>query len=533
MALAERNSQSLNISGTLSMTGGTIHQDAFNSPLTFDGTTTTQTVVINPSSDPATIDSFKSLSAPVTNLEFQVADGAASDDLVVSAALLVPSFTKTGDGRMLLDSLSNAGPIGVNAGTLALGTGAALTNTATPITIADGATLELRQVLNAKPIDATGDGVGGEGAIFQAPSTVGQLFGPITFSSIFGLSLGSGDASSTTVLSGNSPSGANTLLTKIGDGTLILDSGFTFTDSATDLVAGTLQVDGTMPGTVFLDGAGAVLKGTGMVGPVTSLAGGTLAPGDSPGIINTGSLSLNSATTLTEEIFGPTVGVDYDQTNVTGTVALGDADLDLNFAAFTPANGTTEEESTLFISGPGVLGNNTDPDNGSGNPDAGLTAVILTQPLNGTVTLNSDGSFTYIPTDPLFHGTDTFTYRAFDGTALRRPRYGHAVHQLGEPGPGRPMDDGYTTGEDTPLVVAAPGVLANDRDPDNARRPIRPRVPRRLPRRRPGSFGPSPPSAPTARSSSRRWRASTGSTASGTRSPTAWFSATWRPSRST
>ena len=33
---------------------------------------------------------------------------------------------------------------------------------------------------------------------------------------------------------------------------------------------------------------------------------------------------------------------------------------------------------------------------------------------NGTVTLNADGSFTYVPRR-LFNGTDTFQYRAFDG----------------------------------------------------------------------------------------------------------------------
>jgi VCBS repeat-containing protein len=57
-----------------------------------------------------------------------------------------------------------------------------------------------------------------------------------------------------------------------------------------------------------------------------------------------------------------------------------------------------------------VLGNDTDPD---GDP---LTAALESGPSHGTVTLNADGSFDYTP-DADFNGTDTFTYKANDGTA--------------------------------------------------------------------------------------------------------------------
>ncbi len=42
-----------------------------------------------------------------------------------------------------------------------------------------------------------------------------------------------------------------------------------------------------------------------------------------------------------------------------------------------------------------------------------MTAVILTGPANGTVTLLADGLFTYKPNTG-FSGTDTFTYRVLD-----------------------------------------------------------------------------------------------------------------------
>jgi hypothetical protein len=58
-----------------------------------------------------------------------------------------------------------------------------------------------------------------------------------------------------------------------------------------------------------------------------------------------------------------------------------------------------------------VLGNDTDPDVGDL-----LTAIPVDNPTNGTLTLNSDGSFTYEP-NLNFFGTDSFTYLANDGTA--------------------------------------------------------------------------------------------------------------------
>src|SRR5213080_4398308 len=49
-------------------------------------------------------------------------------------------------------------------------------------------------------------------------------------------------------------------------------------------------------------------------------------------------------------------------------------------------------KTTLTISGPGVLDNDTDA-----NLDT-LTALKIADPAHGTLTLSSDGSFTYTPT---------------------------------------------------------------------------------------------------------------------------------------
>jgi VCBS repeat-containing protein len=60
----------------------------------------------------------------------------------------------------------------------------------------------------------------------------------------------------------------------------------------------------------------------------------------------------------------------------------------------------------------GVLAHDSDPD-GSPQP---LIARNASTPAHGTVTLQSDGSFTYTP-EPGYNGPDSFTYEAFDGAA--------------------------------------------------------------------------------------------------------------------
>ncbi len=66
------------------------------------------------------------------------------------------------------------------------------------------------------------------------------------------------------------------------------------------------------------------------------------------------------------------------------------------------------QNSTLTVSATGVLGNDTDSDGNS------LTAVLVSGPANGTLTLTNNGGFTYTPTSG-YSGSDTFTYKANDG----------------------------------------------------------------------------------------------------------------------
>ncbi|TLM68804.1 MAG: tandem-95 repeat protein, partial [Actinobacteria bacterium] len=117
---------------------------------------------------------------------------------------------------------------------------------------------------------------------------------------------------------------------------------------------------------------------------------------------------------------------------------------------------STAEDTTLTIAAPGVLTNDTDTES---DP---LTAALVLGPAHGALTLNADGSFTYVP-DADWYGSDSFTYQADDGNDLSNVA---TVDITVTPVNDAPVavDDAYTTDEDTPLVIAAPGVLGNDTD---------------------------------------------------------------------
>ena len=70
---------------------------------------------------------------------------------------------------------------------------------------------------------------------------------------------------------------------------------------------------------------------------------------------------------------------------------------------------STDEDTTLNVTAPGVLGNDSDIDS------ATITAVQVSGPTHGTLILNADGSFSYSPALN-YNGPHSFTYKANDGT---------------------------------------------------------------------------------------------------------------------
>src|SRR5207247_875334 len=119
---------------------------------------------------------------------------------------------------------------------------------------------------------------------------------------------------------------------------------------------------------------------------------------------------------------------------------------------------TTAEDTTLNIAAAGVLTNDSDVD-----ADA-LSAILVSQPAHGSVTLNTNGSFSYVPVAD-YNGPESFSYhyKAVLGDS------GIATVSITITGANDApvaVNDTYATAEDTTLNVAAPGVLANDGDVD-------------------------------------------------------------------
>lgn len=120
----------------------------------------------------------------------------------------------------------------------------------------------------------------------------------------------------------------------------------------------------------------------------------------------------------------------------------------------------TSEDAAVIIS---VALNDTDAD-GAGNINPASVAVV-SQPLNGAATGNGDGTVTYTP-NANFNGSDIFTYniRDMENNLSNTATVTITVTPIND----SPVaaDDGYNATQDTALVVAAPGVQANDSDVD-------------------------------------------------------------------
>jgi VCBS repeat-containing protein len=119
----------------------------------------------------------------------------------------------------------------------------------------------------------------------------------------------------------------------------------------------------------------------------------------------------------------------------------------------------TGEDAALVVAAPGVLGNDSDVDGQA------LTASVITGPLHGNLTLNSDGTLTYTPATA-YDGPDSFTYRASDGSLFSNTAtVSLTVDSVNDPPVA--VNDSGSTSEDTPRLSRR-GLLTNDTDVDSA-----------------------------------------------------------------
>ncbi len=243
---------------------------------------------------------------------------------------------------------------------------------------------------------------------------------------------------------------------------------FTYTAQHCTAVSNTATVTITVyadpvPGSyTYSVAAGSTLNvlAPGLLAKATDANGGTMQCNGTEYGPSDGSLTLNSNGSFS---YTPNAGI-YGQDFIAFWVedsygAWGMGSLTINVDSVPVAvddSYSTDVNMTLSIAAPGVLGNDTNADS---NP---LTAVLGTAPSNGTVTLNANGSFTYIP-DADYTGPDSFTYTAQNGAAFSNTAtVSITVYSV-------PVanDDSYTTNIGTSLSVSAPGVLGNDTNADN------------------------------------------------------------------
>jgi fibronectin-binding autotransporter adhesin len=128
-------------------------------------------------------------------------------------------------------------------------------------------------------------------------------------------------------------------LKKSGLGTQTLGDTNTYT-GATTVDAGKLVINGSISTSTTTVNSTGTLTGSGTVGAVTVKDGGFIAPGNSPGILNTGNITLEAGSSLGIEIDGATVGTQYDRLNVTGSVSLAGLLSMTMSGSYAPANGT-------------------------------------------------------------------------------------------------------------------------------------------------------------------------------------------------
>lgn len=154
------------------------------------------------------------------------------------------------------------------------------------------------------------------------------------------------DGAGQTVLVGNISDDrfSRGVVRKLGAGRLVVFQPQTY-DGNTLVNGGTLAVESTMDSTVIVN-AGGTVNGTGRVGGLRANAGGVVQPGSSgnPDIFDsTGNVELNAGSSFNIRLNGTSVGVNYDQLRVEGTVTLGGT---LNVSVgFVPAVG---EEFTII-----------------------------------------------------------------------------------------------------------------------------------------------------------------------------------------
>jgi len=408
--------------GTLTMTGGRV--DTETGTFTLGGNVTTNAFTAS-----ATISGNFNLGG---NRTFTIADGAAADDLLVSANINSSgnTLTKAGTGRMVLSGSNLLKDVAVSAGTLTLRNSNALGTGATP-TVSSGATLELEGGISIdNNITLNGTGVGNQGALLNVSGN-NTASGSIKINSASTIGSNSGTLTLSGPMDGNGKD-------------------ITFVGAGNTVVTGVISTNGT---TVTMNGTGVLsLFGVNTFGGGTTINSGTIAANNNQSLgqtgvaatINAGTLEITSSFIATRNFTlgssSSTVQVDPGQTfNVAttisgtgtlnktgsgtlvlgipdtytggtnifqGTVRIGTNNAIPSIGTVTVFGGTLDTQTSSDTVGPvvlksgsiigsGTLTSNTSYTVESGSISAPLAGnVPMTKNTSGTVTLSGNNTFT-------------------------------------------------------------------------------------------------------------------------------------------
>ena len=218
--------------------------------------------------------------------------------------------------------------------------------------------------------------------------------------------------------------------------------------------AATLALSGT-----DVDGDNLTFKITsspirGALGDIGEVSCGKTSNTCSADVAYTPELNFNGSDSFTYEVSD---GAETDSATATITVnPVNDAPVASNDAY------SVDEDTSLSVAAPGVLSNDSD-----GDKDA-LSAAVVSNPSHGSLTLGSDGAFSYTP-EANFHGSDSFTYMANDGKADSNiATVTITVNATADNTSPVAENDSYSVNEDEVLNITAPGVLENDTDAENS-----------------------------------------------------------------
>ena len=180
------------------------------------------------------------------------------------------------------------------------------------------------------------------------------------------------DTNGQTVTLASNLSSSGGTFTKLGAGTAILGGSNSYT-GATTVSGGALVINGSLANSDVTVENLATLGGSGTIDSlVTVEAGGTISPGNSPGLLTVGSLDLQASSTTFMQIIGVgstagIAGTDYDKLAITTAGGLGyGGTLDLDFAnTATFADGTIFSLFSFSGSPTGTFGSVTSTGSGS------------------------------------------------------------------------------------------------------------------------------------------------------------------------